>query len=94
MLWRSYSTIKRTLVWLRWKRLGELIAAPLKMGGNRDRPVRNRIIMFDDPPPLLYSLYIISDVDMCGRDQIRRRYRTSVKDAGGQGITGRIVRFR
>ncbi|CAN7121675.1 unnamed protein product [Brassica rapa subsp. narinosa] len=35
-----------------------------------------------------------SHVDMCGRDQIRRRYRTSVEDAGGQGITGRTVRFR
>ncbi|CAN7067122.1 unnamed protein product [Brassica rapa subsp. trilocularis] len=34
------------------------------------------------------------NVDICGRDQIRRRYRTSVEDAGGQGITGRIVRFR
>ncbi|CAF2122771.1 unnamed protein product [Brassica napus] len=100
MLWRSYSTIKRTLVWLRWKRLGEPTAAPLKMESMVSRPSGWGEAMLKQRYPWMTSrgweetVYIISDVDMCGRDQIRRRYRTSVEDAGGQGITGRTVRFR
>ncbi|CAN6880168.1 unnamed protein product [Brassica oleracea] len=46
MLWRSYSTIKMTLVWLRWKRLDEPTFLALKMGSMVSRPVdRGRVMM-------------------------------------------------